>query len=302
MTQTDGLLFDPNTYDPQQFDAETRRLLRATIDWFEGQGKKRILDDDLTAQWPAEFVDFVKREKLFATFLTPSEFAGGDQDKRWDAARNAALSEILGFYGLTYWYTEQVTILGLGPIWQSENKDAKLKAADDLDAGEVMAFGLSERAHGADVYNTDMVLTPASEEDRADGVLYRATGEKYYIGNGNVASMVSVFARRGDVDGQRCVRVLRRRQPARELPPDRQCRAHADLREHISAGELSRAGGRHPAHRCGSLCRGAEYGQRRKVQPVLLLDRYDRARLLRSDHPRTEPRSSTATRSPTSPT
>jgi acyl-CoA dehydrogenase len=201
MTQTDGLLFDPNTYDPQQFDDETRRLLRATIDWFEGQGKKRILDDDLAAQWPADFVEFVKREKLFATFLTPSEYADGDPEKRWDAARNAALSEILGFYGLTYWYTEQVTILGLGPIWQSENKDAKLKAADDLEAGEVMAFGLSEREHGADVYNTDMVLMPASEEDRANGILYRATGEKYYIGNGNVASIVSVFGRRGDIDG-----------------------------------------------------------------------------------------------------
>ena len=62
-----------------------------------------------------------------------------------------------------------------------------------------MAFGLSEREHGADVYNTDMVLTPASEEDRANGILYRASGEKYYIGNGNVASMVSVFGRRGDV-------------------------------------------------------------------------------------------------------
>jgi acyl-CoA dehydrogenase len=197
----DGLLFDPNTYDPQEFDAETRRLLRATIDFFEGQGKKRILDDDLKAQWPADFVEFVKREKLFATFLTPSEFADGNPDKRWDGARNAALAEILGFYGLTYWYTEQVTILGLGPVWQSENKDAKLRAADDLEAGEVMAFGLSEREHGADVYSTDMVLTPASEEDRADGVLYRASGEKYYIGNGNVASLVSVFGRRGDVEG-----------------------------------------------------------------------------------------------------
>ncbi|WP_326546190.1 acyl-CoA dehydrogenase family protein [Mycolicibacterium sp. ND9-15] len=202
MTQTDGLLFNPHTYDPQQFDTETRRLLRATIDFFEDLGKKRILDDDLSAQWPADFLDFVKREKLFATFLTPSEFAAGNPDKRWDAARNAALSEILGFYGLTYWYTEQVTILGLGPIWQSENKDAKLRAADDLEAGEVMAFGLSERAHGADVYNTDMVLTPAGDQDRADGILYRATGEKYYIGNGNVASMVSVFGRRDNVPGQ----------------------------------------------------------------------------------------------------
>jgi acyl-CoA dehydrogenase len=70
MRRTDGLLFDPNTYDPPQFDAETRRLLRATIDFFEGQGKKRILDDDLKARWPADFVAFVKREKLFATFLT----------------------------------------------------------------------------------------------------------------------------------------------------------------------------------------------------------------------------------------
>lgn len=201
MTQTDGLLFDPMSYDPQQFDAETCRLLRATIQWFEGRGKKRLLDDDLAAQWPADFVEFVRREKLFATFLTPSEFADGDPNKRWDAARNAALAEILGFYGLTYWYTEQVTILGLGPIWQSDNVEAKRRAARDLEAGELMAFGLSEREHGADVYNTDLVLTPAGEEDRANGVLYRASGEKYYIGNGNVASIVSVFGRRGDIDG-----------------------------------------------------------------------------------------------------
>lgn len=201
MTQTDGMLFDPNSYDPQHFDAETRRLLRATIDWFEGRGKKRLLDDDLAARWPAEFLEFVKREKLFATFFTPSEFAAGNPDKRWDAARNAALGEILGFYGLTYWYTEQVTLLGLGPIWQSANTDAKRRAAADLEAGEVMAFGLSEREHGADVYHTDLVLTPACEEDRANGILYRASGEKYYIGNGNVASMVSVFGRRDDIDG-----------------------------------------------------------------------------------------------------
>jgi acyl-CoA dehydrogenase len=153
MAQTDGLLFNPNTYDPQQFDDETRRLLRATIDWFEGQGKNRILDDDLAARWPADFVEFVKREKLFATFLTPSEFGTANPAKRWDGARNAALAEILGFYGLTYWYTEQVTILGLGPVWQSSNAEAKRKAAADLEAGHVMAFGLSEREHGADVYN-----------------------------------------------------------------------------------------------------------------------------------------------------
>jgi acyl-CoA dehydrogenase len=192
-----GLLLNPNTYDPAQFDAETRRLLRALIDWFEARGKTKLLQEDLEATWVTDFLDFIKRERIFATFLTPSEYADGDPNKRWDTSRNAALSEIFGFYGLAYWYAEQVTILGLGPIWQSNNKEAMQRAAEQLEAGGVMAFGLSEREHGADIYNTDLVLTPSDEE----GIAFRASGEKYYIGNGNVAGMVSVFSRRTDVEG-----------------------------------------------------------------------------------------------------
>jgi acyl-CoA dehydrogenase len=198
-----GLLFDPNTYDPSHFDPETRRQLRAVIKWFEGRGKVKLLRDDLEAAWVSDFLDFVKQEKIFATFLTPSEYGGGDPNKRWDTSRNAALSEIFGFYGLSYWYAEQVTILGLGPIWQSDNIKAKERAAAQLEAGDVMAFALSEREHGADIYNTDLLLTPAPDKD-ADGgerPVFCASGEKYYIGNGNVAGMVSVFSRRTDIDG-----------------------------------------------------------------------------------------------------
>ena len=215
------LLLDPNRFDPRHLDAESRRHLQALIDWFEERGKTRLLRDDLEATWVTDFLDFVRRERLFATFLTPSEFAGGDPNKRWDTSRNAVLSEILGFYGLSYWYAEQVTILGLGPIWQSDNVKAKEKAAAQLDAGGVMAFALSEREHGADIYNTDMLLTPGTDErsreeqtgtdersreeqtgtDEREGVAFRATGEKYYIGNGNVAGMVSVFGRRTDIEG-----------------------------------------------------------------------------------------------------
>ncbi|KAB7758875.1 acyl-CoA dehydrogenase family protein [Mycolicibacterium mucogenicum] len=197
MPNSSGLLLNPNDFDPQQFDPETRRQLRALIEWFEDRGKVRLLQDDLNATWVADFLDFIKRERVFATFLTPSEFADGDSNKRWDTSRNAVLSEILGFYGLAYWYAEQVTILGLGPIWQSNNIKAKERAAAQLEAGGVMAFALSEREHGADIYNTDMLLTPTSDE----GVVFRASGTKYYIGNGNVAGMVSVFSRRTDVDG-----------------------------------------------------------------------------------------------------
>ncbi|MGB0437345.1 MAG: acyl-CoA dehydrogenase family protein [Mycobacterium sp.] len=197
---SNGLLLNPNRFDPERLDPESRRQLRALIEWFEERGKERLLRDDLEATWVTDFLDFVKQERLFATFLTPSEFADGDADKRWDTSRNAVLSEILGFYGLAYWYAEQVTILGLGPIWQSDNIKAKERAAAQLEAGGVMAFALSERDHGADIYNTDMLLTPAAEDDD-DGVVFRASGEKYYIGNGNVAGMVSVFCRRTDVEG-----------------------------------------------------------------------------------------------------
>ncbi|MDT5010001.1 MAG: acyl-CoA dehydrogenase [Mycobacterium sp.] len=208
MANSRGLLLNPNTYDPGQFDPTTKRQLRAVIDWFEERGKAKLLNDDLAGAWVSDFLEFIKQERIFATFLTPSEYGSGDPDKRWDTARNAALSEIFGFYGLAYWYAEQVTILGLGPIWQSDNMKAKERAAAQLEAGGVMAFALSEREHGADIYNTDMVLTPADRLDAgkdagkdAEGVVFRASGEKYYIGNGNVAGMVSVFSRRADVDG-----------------------------------------------------------------------------------------------------
>jgi len=197
MANSSELLFNPTTHDPQRFDPETRRLFRALIDWFEARGKVQLLKDDLEGVWVSDFLEFIKKERIFATFLTPSAYAGDDDNKRWDTSRNAVLSEILGFYGLAYWYAEQVTILGLGPIWQSNNKEAMQRAADQLEAGGVMAFALSEREHGADIYNTDMILTPSDEE----GILYRASGTKYYIGNGNVAGMVSVFSRRSDVEG-----------------------------------------------------------------------------------------------------
>ncbi|WP_405486657.1 acyl-CoA dehydrogenase [Nocardia sp. NBC_00511] len=185
-------LFNPKTCEFTEFDTETRRLLRATVDYFEAFGKTRLLADNRDRIWYSDFLDFVKRERVFATFLTPAAEAAGDPNKRWDTARNAMLSKILGFYGMQYWYVWQVTILGLGPIWQSANVEAKARAAALLESGQIFAFGLSERDHGADIYSTDMVLEPK----RGGG--YAATGSKYYIGNGNLAGMVSVFGRRAD--------------------------------------------------------------------------------------------------------
>jgi acyl-CoA dehydrogenase len=189
-----GVLFNPRTYDGAGLDPESRRIMLATIDFFESRGKAALKENDHERRWYSDFLEFVARERVFATLLTPTAEAGDDADKRWDTSRICAFNEITAFYGLPYWYTWQVSILGLGPIWQSDNAAAKQRAAKLLDEGSIFAFGLSEQRHGADIYSTDMVLTP-----EGDG--FRASGAKYYIGNGNLAGMVSVFGRRADIDG-----------------------------------------------------------------------------------------------------
>jgi acyl-CoA dehydrogenase len=167
-------------------------MMLAVIDFFERKGLARIKHDDHERVWYQDFLEFVKERKLFFTCLTPPEY--GDEGCRWDTWRNFELNEILGFYGLAYWYTWQVTILGLGPIWMSANEEVKRKTARFLKEGGIFAFGLSEKEHGADLYSSDMTLSP-----REDGT-FLARGEKYYIGNANEAALVSVFGKVADSD------------------------------------------------------------------------------------------------------
>ena len=183
-------LFNPNDYNREYPDEQTNELMKKTIAFFENRGKKKLKQDYHNREWYSDFLDFIKKEKIFATTLTPDKY--GKENYRWDTWRNCGLNEILGFYGLGYWYTWQVSILGLGPIWMSENEELKNKAAKLLEQGEIFAFGLSERDHGADVYSTEMELTPQSNGK------YLANGEKYYIGNGNKAEMVSTFGKMSD--------------------------------------------------------------------------------------------------------
>jgi len=181
------ILLNPKKHSRYYPDERSREVILHTIQFFESKGKRKLKADDREGVWYADFLDFQKREKIFATLLTPAGY-GGD-DCRWDTWRNCEFNEILAFYGLGYWYTWQVSILGLGPIWQSENEALKRKAASLLDDGAVFAFGLSERQHGADIYSTEMSLSL-----QPDGT-YLANGEKYYIGNGNIAPMVSTFGK-----------------------------------------------------------------------------------------------------------
>jgi len=187
---TRQLLLNPKTVAYPDLDATSRTLVKKTIEFFEQKGKARLKEDDHERVWYADFLEFSKKEKLFATFLTPKGY--GAEGCRWDTARNCAINEVLGFYGLSYWYTWQVSILGLGPIWMGSNEAVKKRTGELLQDGEIFAFGLSEKEHGADIYASDMDLV--RQEDGS----YLANGSKYYIGNANKAALVSTFGKFAD--------------------------------------------------------------------------------------------------------
>ena len=187
------LVFNPSTYDAAHYDEPTRRALLAVRRFFEAKGHEALKAESHDASWYDDFLEMIAREGIFARFGTPaavgSLVGGADATTaRWDTARNNDLGQLLAWYSLEHWYAWQVTVLGLGPVWTSGNGQAKRLVGELLAQGGVFAFGLSEREHGADIYSTDMVLTP-------DGGDWRASGEKYYIGNGNCAVRVSVFGR-----------------------------------------------------------------------------------------------------------
>jgi alkylation response protein AidB-like acyl-CoA dehydrogenase len=187
------LLFNPSAYDAAHYDEPTRRALMAVRRFFEDKGHAALKAESHDATWYDDFLEMIAREGVFARFGTPAAVGqltgGGDATTaRWDTARNNDLSQLLAWYSLEHWYAWQVTVLGLGPVWTSGNAQAKRLVGQLLAQGGMFAFGLSEREHGADIYSTDMVLTQ-------DGTGWRASGEKYYIGNGNCAARVSVFGR-----------------------------------------------------------------------------------------------------------
>ncbi|GAH12478.1 unnamed protein product, partial [marine sediment metagenome] len=122
------ILLNPKKHKRYYPDEKSKEIMLKTIEFFENKGRAKIKEDDREGVWYSDFLEFQKNNKIFAHLLTPSQY-GEDDNYRWDTWRICEFNEILAFYGLSYWYTWQVSILGLGPIWMSKNEKAKEKAA-----------------------------------------------------------------------------------------------------------------------------------------------------------------------------
>ena len=144
------MLLNPLHHKRPYKDDTSREIMLKTIDFLEKKGLKKVKADYHEKVWNYDFVEFLKKEKILATLMTPSGY--GPEDSRWDTYRICEFAEITSFYGITYWYTFQVSMLGLGPIFLGSNEAMKHQTAKLLQEGRVFAFGLSEKEHGADIY------------------------------------------------------------------------------------------------------------------------------------------------------
>ena len=188
----------------------------------------------------------------------------GHPDKRWDTARIAALAEILGFYGLSYWYPMQVLVLGRRTdVAERQRVGAGAAAPPCSSRGRRPRSGLSEKEHGADIYSTDMVLTPTP-----DGGWTAPTERSTTSATEHGWHRVGLRANRR-CRGPGPVRVVLRRQRAPELPRREERRAVADVRGASSGSTDYPVEHEDILSRLGRVRRRAEHRQRRQVQPVL---------------------------------
>ncbi|NCQ35440.1 acyl-CoA dehydrogenase, partial [bacterium] len=75
---TDKILLDPRKLDRSYADDRSSELIAKTVAWFEARGKDRLLEAYNEEEWYADFLEFVKKERIFASVCTPTAEGAGD--------------------------------------------------------------------------------------------------------------------------------------------------------------------------------------------------------------------------------
>ncbi len=236
--------------------------------------RRRSRTPTASTRWYSDFLEFQASEGIFATLLTP----GARRRRRSRAALghrsgSAQFNEITGLLRARL----LVHVAGLDPRARADLAERERGAPARgprgcSTTGAIFAFGLSEREHGADIYSTDMVLTPDGEGGfrRAAASTTSATATRRGWSPSSAAST--------DIEGPEgyVFFAADSQHPNYEL-----IRNVVNSQNYVSQFELRRLPGDgrgRPPHRAGRLRRRAQHGQHRQVQPRLRVDRDLRAR------------------------
>ncbi len=175
MSKLKSVILNPNKMSGTFPDAKTNQVMKDVRDHLENFGKLQILKDVANKRDLEDWYKYQGSKNVYSTMLTPAGY--GNKDTSFDLSKISAISELLAFYNPSIWYTFQVSLLGVCPIWMSDNEYQKNELAKLLNEGHIFAFGLSEKEHGANIYASEASLRPTGDGE------YRANGAKYYIGN-----------------------------------------------------------------------------------------------------------------------
>ena len=197
-------LASAQTVYPQRFSANARSkaadlylrepAIAKIAQFFEAKGLAKLKEEDQREEWYAHWIDYQAKHRLYATVLSPRQFStiGG----AFDLLRYVRLLEVFAYYSPPHGYSLQVTFLGFFSILMGENEALKRQAVAALEAGGLMGFGVSEKDHGSDLFGNEFEIRPTASGQ------FIANGSKYYIGNANVASMISILARKEEAPGR----------------------------------------------------------------------------------------------------
>lgn len=163
-------------------------LAGGLVDFFENKGLPAVKEEDRQESWYEDWIAFQAANQLYARLLSPRAYSGLESE--FDLLRYTRFLEVCAYFSPAHGYSLQVTFLGLCSILMGANTDLKREAVRALEAGGLLAFGISERGHGSDLLGNEFTVT-----ETASGRLV-AGGAKYYIGNSNSASIISILARK----------------------------------------------------------------------------------------------------------
>jgi acyl-CoA dehydrogenase len=160
----------------------------ALVEFFQAKGLAALKDEDRQERWYDDWIAFQARHHIYARLLSPKGFSniGG----QLDLLRLTRFLELFAYHSPAHGYSLQVTFLGFFAILMGDNHALKREAVAALEAGGLLAFGVSEQAHGSDLLANGFTVA----EDDAGG--FTARGSKYYIGNSNTAQIIAVLARK----------------------------------------------------------------------------------------------------------
>jgi len=162
--------------------------VRILCEFFQTKGLSALKEEDRLEQWYGDWIAFQQQHGLYATLLSPARYS--KHGNGFDLLQYSRFLEVLAYCSPSHGYSLHVTFLGLFSILMGSNDALKKEAVATVEAGNLLAFGVSEKDHGSDLLANEFIITDTEEGN------FSASGPKYYIGNSDVASIISILGRK----------------------------------------------------------------------------------------------------------